>query len=53
MAVTLLAVFFALVLVRPRLAFIALAVAIVLFYRGRTSGVTRTGPRHVSDDSSI
>ncbi|HEX2454956.1 MAG TPA: hypothetical protein VHI99_14740 [Vicinamibacterales bacterium] len=53
MAVTLLAVFFALVLVRPRLAFIALAVAIVLFYRGRTSGATRTGPRHVSDDSSI
>jgi hypothetical protein len=53
MVVALLALFFVLLLFRPRLAFIALAVAIVLLYRGRASGSTRSGPRHVSDDSSI
>jgi hypothetical protein len=54
MAVILLVVFFGLVLTRPRLAFVALAVAIVLLYRGRIKGATRTtGPRHGRDYSSI
>ena len=39
MAASLLVLFFVLLLFRPRLAFIALAVAIVLFYRGRTSSL--------------
>ena len=53
MAIFFLMLFFVLLLFRPRLAFIALAIAIVMLYRGRTSGATRTGPRYVSDDSSI
>jgi hypothetical protein len=53
MAVVLLALFLVFLLFSPRLAFIALAVAIVLLYRGRTTGVTRTDARHAADDSSI
>ena len=53
MAIAFLMLFFVLLLFRPRLAFVALAIAIVMLYRGRTNGATRTGPRYVSDDSSI
>lgn len=53
MAATLLLVFFALLLFRPRLAFIALALAIVVLYRGRSSNIPRPASRHVSDDTSI
>jgi hypothetical protein len=53
MAVAFLLLFFALLLFRPRLAFLALAIAIVMLYRGRTSSAPRTGPRYVGEDSSI
>ena len=46
-------VFFALVLVRPRVAFIALALAIVMLYRGRSTSARQSARPYVSDDSSI
>ena len=54
MAVILLVLFFVLLMFHTWLALAALAVAIVLLYRGRSSGPPR--PRHrqqVSDDASI
>jgi hypothetical protein len=53
MAAALLLLFFALLLFRPRLAFVALGLAIVVLYRGRSSNAPRTARREVSDDASI
>lgn len=56
MAVGLLMLFFVLLLFNTRLAFVALAAAIVLLYRDRSGGASRPRQRQrqqVSDDASI
>jgi hypothetical protein len=55
MPVVLLALFFVLLMYDPRAAFVSLGLAIVLLYRGRSSGARRNTSRQVSDisDGSI
>lgn len=53
MAVLLLVLFPVLLMYNPRVAFVALGLAIVLLYRGRATGARRNARRHVSDDVSI
>jgi hypothetical protein len=50
MAAVLLALFPLLLLYRPRAAFVAIGLAVVLLYRKRASGARRIARRHVSDE---
>jgi hypothetical protein len=52
MAAVLLVLFPLLLMFNSRLAFVALAMAIVLLYTGRTKSARRPTPQHI-DDSSI